>query len=440
MQKSKGVIMKAITRVKKSLVIVAIIVLIATTAGFGTMASAAASTTDSSKPFDVTQGGANGTDTKDDTAAIQSALNKYSSVTIPDGTYYVNVEQALHLKSNQMLTLSAAAVLTALPTARDNYSVLDISGVSDVTVSGGQIVGDRAVHKGSTGEWGMGILIENGATRISISNVTITNCWGDGVYLGGAAPVSNITLTGVTCDGNRRQGLSITNASFVTITDSTFKNTHGTAPEAGIDIEPNSGNSTTNISIINTQCSGNAGSGLDLMGISERISDVTVTGSSFTANSGAGIRMANSADVQVSDTVTSGNYMGVEIPRDAVNIKFTGATIIGNQSRGVSLVTSSQTVGSSNIVFESTTFANNSMGSANNTDGIRIDRYDTSGYISNVSFKSCHFVDNQTAKTQRYGLTVGFNSGMSGIVLENTCSFQGNVSGDYLGGSALSVA
>lgn len=392
--------------------------------------------------FSVINAGATGNDKSDDTQTIQNALDRHDSVYIPDGTYYINADRALHLRSGQTLTLSAGATLQALPTSSIYYRVVDIKGVTGVTVTGGRIVGDRTVHTGTSGEWGMGIAVEYGSKDVTISNIYISNCWGDGVFIGdGTDPVSNVKLENVTCDNNRRQGLTITNAKYVTVTGCTFENTNGTAPQAGIDIEPDAGYMTSDILIENTQCIGNAESGIDLMGLAEQVRNITITGSRLSGNSGVGLRIFNAAEVQVTDTVASNNHTGVEIPGDATNLKFSGVTVTDNQLRGVSLVTYGQSVGCSNILFESSIFSNNSTIRPNDNDGVRVDRWDLSGYIKDVVFRDCQFYDNQLNKTQAYGLSVGLTSGgMSGIIVEKSCAFSGNATGSFLGGDALIVA
>ena len=389
--------------------------------------------------YNVTMAGAAGNDMADDTAAIQSALNHYDSVYIPDGVYYINVDVSLHLRSNQTLTLSDGATLKALPSAREIYSVLEINNVSNVTVTGGRIVGDRAVHKGTSGEWGMGILINGGASNVTISNITVSDCWGDGVFLGeGASPVTDIKLANVTCDNNRRQGLSIIYARRVTISDCTFKNTHGTAPEAGIDIEPWADYTASDVTIVNTTCVGNAGSGLAVMGGKYTVTDIKVSGSTFKSNGGIGILACYASALRLTDSVVTDNYFGIEFPNDVSDVICSGLTVTGNRALGVSLVTSSQMGGVSNIAFENTVFANNGKNTPNTTDGVRIDKYDDSGYIRKISFTDCRFIDDQHAKTQRYGLSVGlFSSGISDILVDTSCEFSGNITGDYIAGSAL---
>ena len=52
-------------------------------------------------------------------------------------------------------------------------------------LSGGRIIGDRDNHLGTTGEWGHGIMIR-GSSRVTVRDIHISRCWGDGVSIGGA--------------------------------------------------------------------------------------------------------------------------------------------------------------------------------------------------------------------------------------------------------------
>ena len=61
----------------------------------------------------------------------------------------------LTLKSEMTLKLSDDAILKAIPNDSKKYSVLSISGVSNVAITGGTLEGERDQHKGEKGEWGM---------------------------------------------------------------------------------------------------------------------------------------------------------------------------------------------------------------------------------------------------------------------------------------------
>ena len=60
----------------------------------------------------------------------------------------VKKKQRLSLKSDMTLKLAKDAVLKAIPNDSRKYAVLSISDVSDVTVVGGTLEGDRTEHTG----------------------------------------------------------------------------------------------------------------------------------------------------------------------------------------------------------------------------------------------------------------------------------------------------
>ncbi|MBI1751682.1 MAG: right-handed parallel beta-helix repeat-containing protein [Acidobacteria bacterium] len=210
--------------------------------------------------------GAKGDGSADDTAAIQAAVNAMAgsggTVLIPDGTYMVNAlaqgGAGILVGSNLTLRLGSGAVLKAIPNAASNYAILSVKNVSRVTIAGGTLLGDRGAHQGTGGEWGMGISI-SGSDQVVVDGVTVQDCWGDGFYVGFQS--TRVTLCNVTSDHNRRQGLSITSVDGLVVKQSTFKNTTGTPPETGINVEPNSGETANNVTITGCTLTNNAGGG-----------------------------------------------------------------------------------------------------------------------------------------------------------------------------------
>jgi hypothetical protein len=191
--------------------------------------------------------GARGDGHHDDTLALQRAVDAVPDggiLDVPAGSYLVDPVRSVRLRGRMHLRLARGARLVAKPNAAPRGYVLLVERASDVRISGGGIVGERHAHLGSTGEWGHGIMVR-GASRVSIANMRISDCWGDGISIGAsklgggrALPSSDITITGVTCAGNRRQGLTIGRSRRVRVRDCEFSGTGGTAPQAGIDIEP----------------------------------------------------------------------------------------------------------------------------------------------------------------------------------------------------------
>jgi [acyl-carrier-protein] S-malonyltransferase len=103
---------------------------------------------------------------------------------------------------------------------------LSLDGVSNVTISGGTLEGERDQHQGTKGEWGHGIRMERGTAHITVSDIKINNMWGDGIFM---QAVKSIAVCPIVADHNRRQGISVIEAEGVLVTNSVFKNTRGTA-------------------------------------------------------------------------------------------------------------------------------------------------------------------------------------------------------------------
>ena len=189
----------------------------------------------------VRQKGAKGDGRTDDTAALQAAFDKVAgtggTVLVPDGVYMVDAasQRRLKIKNDTTLKLTAGATIKAIPNGAQDYALLTIAGSSNVTVTGGTLEGDRSQHTDKAGEWGMGLSIVEGAKNVTVSGVTSKEMWGDGFYLGSA---QGVAFCAVVSDHNRRQGLSVIEVDRLEVTNSVFRNTQGTRPSAGIDLEP----------------------------------------------------------------------------------------------------------------------------------------------------------------------------------------------------------
>jgi len=80
------------------------------------------------------------------------------------------------------------------------------------------------------------------AHGVRIRNLTMLESGGDCVMIGydipGFRPSTGITLSDLTCERHYRQGISIDSATDVLVERSVFRETFGTAPMGGVDIEP----------------------------------------------------------------------------------------------------------------------------------------------------------------------------------------------------------
>jgi len=191
--------------------------------------------------------GAKGDGATDDTAAIQRAVNDCGSgetVYIPDGTYLINAVTSIIMKNDMTLRLSDDATLQATPTSDGSYSVIYMSNKTDVNIVGGKIRGERDKHLGTSGQWGTGIKVR-GSSNVLISDVCISDCWGDGIeisgYNGGNILYSrNITVEDFQIDNCRRSGICVSSVKDIFINDgiiSNIQNSSGLEPQAGINIE-----------------------------------------------------------------------------------------------------------------------------------------------------------------------------------------------------------
>lgn len=297
--------------------------------------------------------GAKGDGATDDTAAIQRAIRaaagSFRTVLIPKGTYMINPtadsgRNGLLLGSRMTLRLAPEAVLKALPSSSESYSILVASRVSDVKVIGGTLLGERSAHKGTTGEWGMGLTLYN-ARNVTVQDVTARECWGDGFYI--AADSRQISLCRVTADHNRRQGLSITGANGVLVSHSTFENTGGTPGESGLDIEPNRGDTVCNVLITGCTVRNNGGEGIasgvpfSHTGLSF-VRDIVIDGNTVSGNGRNrigkdvpnGIALSNSSGTRVTNNHCRDNLgRGILLGKDANNTICTGNTVTGTRGR-----------------------------------------------------------------------------------------------------------
>ena len=199
----------------------------------------------------------------DYTKLIQRAVDENQKILLPNIPLLVN-DSGIVLKNNSELYFQSNSKLILKPSKLERYGILTIQNSENITIYNPAILGDRSSHLGKGGEWGMGIFILGGR-NIKVINPTISNCWGDGIYLGsddGGKNNINISILGGILDNNRRNGISVISGKNVVIKNVVLSNTNGTLPMAGIDLEPNKNfNNLNNIRVENTLSYNNSESG-----------------------------------------------------------------------------------------------------------------------------------------------------------------------------------
>ncbi|RDS81147.1 hypothetical protein DWU98_11430 [Dyella monticola] len=281
--------------------------------------------------------GATGNGVTDDTAAIQAAINALpasgGTVVIPNGTYMINALTGLNLRSHVRLSMWGGAYLKAIPNNATRYNIVKAWNVNNVEIVGGNVVGERTQHQGTTGEWGYGINI-SGSSNVFVHDIGVSNSWGDGILVGATGSGStavlsaNVTLLRVTSTNNRRQGLTICPATQVYVVNSTFSNSNGTAPQSGIDIEPQTQGTTQQIRLENITLSGNVGNGLEMH---ENVSNVTLNKVTSENNQGFGVYANGPNGLTITNSDLTENYLfGVDIAGNTTNVQLAGNTINWN--------------------------------------------------------------------------------------------------------------
>ncbi|WP_233842682.1 right-handed parallel beta-helix repeat-containing protein [Dyella sp. 2HG41-7] len=293
--------------------------------------------------INVRDKGAKGDGTTDDTSAFKAAIEALPSsggtVSVPPGNYIIDAMRAINLRSNMLFQLAPTATLTAIPNNSPRSHVIKVWNCTNVRITGGRIVGERNAHSGVGGEWGYGLNIQ-ASNHVYVSNMHISDCWGDGIWIGAigpdhnATPSTDVTIDNVISINNRRQGLSIGPVDGVVIKNSTFSGSNGTKPESGIDIEPQAQGFARNITIDTCTISNNHGTGME---IHYNVSGVTIKNCTFQGNAGYGLMTAdNPSQLTITNNTFTGNgLVGLTIAGQTSHVQATGNTLTGNSTRYV---------------------------------------------------------------------------------------------------------
>lgn len=174
----------------------------------------------------------------DNTSVFQRLLaGGNRTIHVRPGDY---VTRSLFFEANTVLILEPGVTVRDAGTLGLRDRLFNIRSTHHVRIVGlgARIVAQRADYP--AGEQRHGVLIF-GSSHVLIEGLESTGHGGDGFYIGGptGSPATDVILKGCKADNNQRQGLSITSARRVHIVDCEFSYTNGTAPEFGVDLEPN---------------------------------------------------------------------------------------------------------------------------------------------------------------------------------------------------------
>lgn len=249
----------------------------------------------------VTSFGAVGDGITDDTQALRAAIAdveaKGGTLTFESHkTYLISGKLTFADASGFGIRGNGATLKVANGTPTTDNVPLVFLHCSSFVVADLTIDGNRQNRVPAQSSGGHNVRIQ-ASTNFKLCTVVSKNSTTDGFYV---APTDNTDPTtfpsdGLFCDchadNSFRQGMSIIAGRRLQVVDSSFTNTNGHSPQAGIDIEPNSGSfspGAKDISISNTLFEGNQGYGLT-MGGAATTDRLTVEGCTFRANAAGGM-------------------------------------------------------------------------------------------------------------------------------------------------------
>ncbi len=183
----------------------------------------------------------------DSTQAVQNAINSGARTIIIPYMGKDWVVQPIKLASNQEVIFEPGVVVIAKKGAfkgeRDCLFLAD--SLSNMTLRGyGATLrmrkADYKSYRYTKSEF-RHIIWLRGCSDVNILGLRLQSSGGDGICLHRGKkhlPCKNVLIRDCICDDNYRQGISVISADKLLIKNCVFKNTGGTSPAAGIDLEP----------------------------------------------------------------------------------------------------------------------------------------------------------------------------------------------------------
>jgi hypothetical protein len=192
-----------------------------------------------------------GADPEDATESLPSALSSGAKSLIIPYLGHAWIVRPLQLPSNQEILIEPGVVLLAKKGEFQGQgdSLFTAVGRSNLVIRGyGACLrmrkSDYQHPPYQRAEWRMGLALR-GCRHVLVEGLRVESTGGDGFYVDGGGDLDwseDITLRNCVAHDNHRQGLSVISAVNLLVENCVFSNTWGTAPEAGIDLEPDTDN------------------------------------------------------------------------------------------------------------------------------------------------------------------------------------------------------
>ena len=134
--------------------------------------------------IDCDMAGIAGDGVTDDTVRLQAAITAGAGRRVYLNRHCRLTSVGLQIPSNTIMEFGSNGFLELLPHNSQNYAILGVHDVGNVTLINPKVDGRRDLNSATTGEWGMGISIRGTTGKVQIINPVANNCWGDGYYIG----------------------------------------------------------------------------------------------------------------------------------------------------------------------------------------------------------------------------------------------------------------
>ena len=226
----------------------------------------------------------------DATEALQGAIYSGAKEVVVPYMAKPWVIRAVAFKSNQKVFFEPGVEIIAKEGEFKGkwdclFTLKDLENV-EISGYGAQIKMRKSEYTEQNGyvksEWRHGFNVSR-CKNVRIAGLTVSSTGGDGIIIGAAKYDENpystdVVIKDVRCDDNHRQGISVIGAVNLLIENCVLENTRGTAPSAGLDVEPsNPKQLIVNCVIRNCISRNNDGTGFIVyMGHSEKKNDMSV--------------------------------------------------------------------------------------------------------------------------------------------------------------------
>lgn len=209
----------------------------------------------------------------DATDAIQEMIDSGLPTVVIPNVGQPWIVRPLFLRSDLHLTLEPGVVLQAKANEfhGDYDSLLSGIEVENVFVEAyGATIrmnkADYASVRYEKSEWRHGVVLQ-GVKNVEIAGLTVEASGGDGMYIGPTLDsrrvlCSDVSIHDCVMNNNYRNGMAIVAADNLLVDDCVFSATSGTAPQAGLLVEPGDRpDSLLQVRVRNCLATGNAGTG-----------------------------------------------------------------------------------------------------------------------------------------------------------------------------------